>query len=60
MFFFSCCSFVSTVVDGFTDCKDIANTFASKYKLLYNSVLSDELEMQAMKQSIAVKLIHYV
>ena len=46
-------STVSTVVDGFTDCKDIANTFASKYKLLYNSVLSDELEMQAMTQSIA-------
>ena len=46
-------STVSTVVDGFTDCKDIANTFASKYKLLYNSVLSDELEMQTMTQSIA-------
>ena len=49
-------STVSTVVDGFTDCKDIANTFASKYKLLYNSVLSDELEMQAMTQSIACEI----
>ena len=49
-------STVSTVVDGFTDCKDIANTFASKYKLLYNSVLSDELEMQTIKQSIACEI----
>ena len=47
-------STVSTVVhvDGFTDCKDIANTFASKYELLYNSLLSNELEMQAITQSI--------
>ena len=46
-------STVFTVLDGFTDCKDIANTFASKCKLLYNSLLSDELEMQVRIQSIA-------
>ena len=43
---------VTSVPDGFTESKDIANAFASKYSVLYNSVISPDAELQFMSQSI--------
>ena len=43
---------VTSVIDGFTESKDIANAFASKYSVLYNSVISPDAELQFMSQSI--------
>ena len=43
---------VTSVPDGFTESKDIADAFASKYSVLYNSVISPDAELQFMSQSI--------
>ena len=43
---------VTSVIDGFTESKDIANAFASKYSVLYNSVISPDTELQFMSHSI--------
>ena len=43
---------VTSVIDGFTESKDIANAFASKYSVLYNSVISPDAKLQFMSQSI--------
>ena len=43
---------VTSVIDGFTESKDIANAFASKYSVLCNSVISLDAELQFMAQSI--------
>ena len=43
---------VTSVIDGFTESKDIANAFASKYSVLYNSVINPDVELQFMSLSI--------
>ncbi len=43
----------ATVINGCTQSKDIANLFADKYKLLYNSVVSDDSELQLMARAIS-------
>ena len=41
---------VTSVIDEFTESKDIANAFASKYSVLYNSVIRPDAELQFMSQ----------
>ena len=41
----------SAVVNGHTESKDIANEFANKHSLLYNSVTSDPDELYALAYS---------
>ena len=49
---------VTSVIDrGFTESKDIANAFASKYSVLYNSVISPDAELQFMSQFIEQGII---
>ena len=40
------------VIVGFTESKDIANAFASKYSVLYNSIISLDAELKFVSQSI--------
>ena len=41
---------VTSVIDEFTESKDIANAFASKYSVLYNSIIRPDAELQFMSQ----------
>ena len=42
----------AAVVNGYTESKDIANEFANKYSLLYNSVRSDPDELHSLAYNI--------
>ena len=46
-----------SVKNGYNDSTDIANEFASKYNVLYNSVTSDPTDMQSMALSIRKHII---
>ena len=47
----------SSVINGYNDSTDIANEFASKYDVLYNSVTSDPTDLQSMTLSIRKDII---
>ena len=51
------CRSSSSVINGYTDSTDIANEFASKYNVLYNSVTRDPTDMQSMALSIRKDII---
>ena len=51
------CRSSSSVINGYTDSTDIANEFASKYNVLYNSVTRDPTDMQSMALSIRKGII---
>ena len=51
------CRSSSSVINGYNDSSDIANEFASKYNVLYNSVTSDPTDMQSMALSIRKDII---
>ena len=42
----------SSVVNGYSDSKDISNEFANNYNILYNSVSSDLTDLQSMAHAI--------
>ena len=46
-----------SIINGYNDSTDIANEFASKYNVLYNSVTSDPTDMQSMALSIRRDII---
>ena len=51
------CRSSSSVVNGYNDSTHISNEFASKYKVLYNSVISDPTELQSVALSIGKDII---
>ena len=51
------CRSSSSVINGYNDSTDIANEFASKYNVLYNSVTSDPTDLKSMALSIRKDII---
>ena len=51
------CRSSSSVINRYNDSSDIANKFASKYNILYNSMTSDPTDLHSMTLSIRKDII---